>query len=208
MVRDHQLSSTVSTRPSACQPGPRGTDARPTTCHGGCRHGLITALVSRLSFTRSGEGPRASSSEWSWRSVERTAAREPARNAAVGGKCGKRRCLLDHAGSCFRIRTPPFPGFFTRDRGTRRHAACPVVHAVRRRDCRSPRCPEAGAGLHDGSGAWPAGRAGHAEGRPVGGRSLLRLAGGRRRGMAASGGCIRWSARTAVAPQPTPRLAQ
>jgi hypothetical protein len=101
--------------------------------HGCCRHGL-TPLV-----------PRASSSEWLGRSVERTAARKSARNAAVGGKCGKRGCLLDHAGGCFRIRAPPFLGFFARDCGTRRHATCPVVHAVRRRDCRSPRCPEAGA---------------------------------------------------------------
>jgi hypothetical protein len=42
--------------------GPRGTDARPATCHGCCRHGL-TPLVSRLSFTRSVERPRAPSSE-------------------------------------------------------------------------------------------------------------------------------------------------
>ena len=109
--------------------------------HGCCRHGL-TPLV-----------PRASSSEWLGRFVERTAARESERNAALGSKCGKRGCLLDHAGSCFRIRAPPFLGFFTRDCGTRRHATCPVVHAVRRRDYRSPRCPEAGAGFHDGSGA-------------------------------------------------------
>ena len=135
-----------------------------------------------------GESPERT--QWLGMFVERTAARESARNAAVGGKCGERRCLLDHAGGCFRIRAPPFLGFFTRDCGTRRHAACPVVHAVRRRDCRSPRCPEAGAGLHAGSGAWPAGRAGHAEGRPVGDRSLLRLAGGRRRGMAASAAAV------------------
>ena len=43
---------------------------------------------------------------------------------------GNARCLLDHAGSCFCIRAPPFFGFFTCDCGTRRHAACPVVHAV------------------------------------------------------------------------------
>ena len=135
-----------------------------------------------------GESPERT--QWLGMFVERTAARESARNAAVGGKCGKRRCLLDHAGSCFRIRAPPFLGFFTGACGTRRHAACPVVHAVRRRACRSPRCPEAGAGLHAGSGAWPAGRAGDAEGRPVGDRSLLRLAGGRRCGMAASAAAV------------------
>ena len=135
-----------------------------------------------------GESPERT--QWLGKFVERTAARESARNAAVGGKCGKPRCLLDHAGSCFRIRAPPLLGFFTRDRGTRRHATRPVVHAVRRRDCRSPRCPEAGAGVHAGSGAVPAGRAGDAEGRPVGDRSLLRLAGGRRRGMAACAAAV------------------
>jgi hypothetical protein len=60
--------------PGYCGPEEHVRNGRPRGC---CHHGL-TPLV-----------PRASLAEWLGSFVEATAARESARNAAVGGKCGK-----------------------------------------------------------------------------------------------------------------------